>query len=155
MPLVVADRVKETTTTVGTGTVTLAGPAAGFQSFAAIGNGNTTYYTIVDSTGGNWEVGIGTYSSSGSTTLARNTVLSSSNFGNLVSFAAGIKEVFVTYPASRSAFGGGTQGILTNSNTVNESFTIPTGTNGFSVGPITIGSGYAVTVSSGQRWVVI
>lgn len=101
MALVVADRVKETTTTTGTGTVTLAGAASGFQSFAAVGNGNTTYYTIADQTGTNWEVGIGTYTSSG-TTLSRDTVLASSNSGSLVSFGAGTKDVFVTYPASRS-----------------------------------------------------
>jgi hypothetical protein len=99
MPLVVKDRVKETTTVVGTGTATLLGAASGFQSFSAIGNGNTTYYTIA---GGNeWEVGIGTYTSSG-TTLSRDTVLSSSNSGSLVSFSAGTKDVFVTYPATPS-----------------------------------------------------
>ena len=99
MAFVVKDRVKETTTTVGTGTVTLLGAATGFQSFSAIGNGNTTYYTIAGQTGSEWEVGIGTYTSSG-TTLARTTVLSSSNSGSLVNFSAGTKDVFVTYPAS-------------------------------------------------------
>ena len=68
MALVLADRVQETTTTSGTGTITLAGAVAGFQSFSVVGNGNTTYYTIVN--GNNWEVGIGTYTSAG-TTLAR------------------------------------------------------------------------------------
>ena len=63
MPLVVADRVRETSTTAGTGTLTLAGASAGFQSFAVIGDGNTTYYSIVDSTAGTWEIGIGTYTS--------------------------------------------------------------------------------------------
>jgi len=96
MAFVVADRVQETTTTTGTGTVTLAGAVTGFQSFAAVGNGNTTYYTITDGT--NWEVGIGTYTSSG-TTLSRDTVLSSSNSGSLVNFSAGTKNVFVTLPA--------------------------------------------------------
>ena len=99
MALVLADRVQETTTTTGTGTVTLAGAVAGFQSFSVVGNGNTTYYTIVDSNTGDWEVGLGTYTSSG-TTLSRTTVLSSSNSGSLVNFAAGTKTVFVTYPAS-------------------------------------------------------
>jgi len=96
MAFVVADRVQETTTTTGTGTVTLAGAVTGFQSFAAVENGNTTYYTITDGT--NWEVGIGTYTSSG-TTLSRDTVLSSSNSGSLVNFSAGTKNVFVTLPA--------------------------------------------------------
>jgi hypothetical protein len=101
MALVLADRVKETTTTTGTGTVTLLGASTGFQSFAAIGNGNTTYYTIAGQTGSEWEVGIGTYTSSG-TTLARTTVLSSSNSGSLVNFSAGTKDVFVTYPSGKS-----------------------------------------------------
>ena len=101
MPLVVKDRVKETTTTQGTGTVTLLGAATGFQSFSVIGNGNTTYYTIAGQTGSEWEVGIGTYTSSG-TTLARTTVLASSNSGSLVNFSAGTKDVFVTYPAGKS-----------------------------------------------------
>jgi hypothetical protein len=101
MALVLADRVKETTTTTGTGTVTLAGVSAGYQSFAAIGNGNTTYYTISGQTTSEWEVGIGTYTSSG-TTLSRTTVLSSSTGGSLVNFSAGTKDVFVTYPSGRS-----------------------------------------------------
>ena len=101
MPLVLKDRVKETSTTTGTGTITLAGAVAGFQSFASVGNGNTTYYAIVTQSPGDWEVGIGTYSSAG-TTLARNTILASSNGGAAVNFAAGVKEVFVTYPAGQS-----------------------------------------------------
>ena len=97
MALILADRVKENTTTTGTGTVTLAGAVTGYQTFAAVGNANTTYYTIAG--GAEWEVGIGTYTSSG-TTLSRTTVLSSSNSGSLVSFSVGTKNVFVTYPAS-------------------------------------------------------
>ena len=103
MALVLKDRVKETSTTAGTGTLTLAGAAVGFQSFSAIGNGNTTYYAIADSTTGAWEVGIGTYTSSG-TTLSRTTVLSSSNGGSLVSFAANSKDVFCTYPSAKSVY---------------------------------------------------
>lgn len=101
MALVLADRVQDTTTSTGTGNVTLSGsPPAGYQSFgAAIGNGNTTYYTITG--GSEWEVGIGTYISA-STALSRDTVLSSSNSGNLVNFSAGTKTVFVTYPAEKS-----------------------------------------------------
>jgi hypothetical protein len=103
MALVLKDRVKETSTTAGTGTLTLAGAVSGFQSFAAVGNGNTTYYAIADSLTGDWEVGIGTYTSSG-TTLSRTTVLSSSNGGALVSFAANPKDVFVTYPSEKSVY---------------------------------------------------
>jgi hypothetical protein len=113
MALVLADRVKETTTTTGTGTITLAGAATGFQSFAAVGNSNTTYYTIAGQTGSEWEVGIGTYTSSG-TTLSRDTVISSSNSGSLVTFSAGTKDVFVTYPAGRSVYANGA--VLTASN---------------------------------------
>lgn len=101
MPLVIADRVQETTTTTGTGTITLAGAVSGFQSFSAVGNGNTTYYTIAHTTAAEWEVGIGTYTSSG-TTLARTTILSSSNSNNAVNFSAGTKNVFCTLPAGRA-----------------------------------------------------
>jgi hypothetical protein len=100
MALVLADRVKETTTSTGTGTITLAGAQTGFRSFSVIGNGNTTYYTIAGTS--EWEVGVGTYTSSG-TTLSRDTVLSSSNSGNLVNFSAGAKDVFVTFPASAAS----------------------------------------------------
>jgi hypothetical protein len=103
MALVLKDRVKETSTTAGTGTLTLAGAVAGFQSFSAVGNGNTTYYAIVDAATGDWEVGLGTYTSSG-TTLSRTTVLSSSNGGSLVTFASNAKDVFVTYPSEKSAY---------------------------------------------------
>jgi len=99
MALVLKDRVKETTTTTGTGTVTLAGAVSGFQSFSTIGNANTTYYAIIGDT--EWEIGIGTYTSSG-TTLSRDTVLASSNSGSLVNFSAGTKTVFCDYPATKS-----------------------------------------------------
>ena len=103
MTLAVYDRVQETTTTTGTGSVTLLGAVTGYQSFAAVGNGNQTYYCIADQGGANWEVGIGQYSTTGPT-LARTTVLSSSNSGSLVSFTAGTKTVFVTYPAENSVY---------------------------------------------------
>jgi hypothetical protein len=103
MALVVKDRVRETTTTTGTGTVTLAGAVAGFQSFSAIGNANTTYYTINLPGANEWEVGLGTYTASG-TTLSRDTILASSNSGSAVNFSAGTKDVFCTYPAGRSVY---------------------------------------------------
>lgn len=103
MALVLADRVRETSTSTGTGTITLGGAVLGFQTFAAVGDGNVTYYTIADQGGANWEVGIGTYTSSG-TTLSRTTVLSSSNSGLLVNFPAGTKDVFVVYPSERAVY---------------------------------------------------
>jgi len=96
MSLVLADRVRQTSTTTGSGTFTLDGSVTGFQSFSAIGDGNTTYYTItIDS---QWEVGIGTYSAG---TLTRDTVISSST-GSKIVFGAGTKDVFVSYPAGKS-----------------------------------------------------
>ena len=106
MALALADRIKETTTVTSTGPATLLGASVGYQSFGVIGNGNTTYYCISDQSGSNWEVGIGTYTSSGNT-LARTKVLSSSNADALVSFTAGTKDVFVTYPAETAVSGGG------------------------------------------------
>lgn len=101
MPLVLKDRVKETTTTTSTGTYTLAGAVTGYQAFSVIGDGNTTYYAVTNGT--DWEVGIGTYTSSG-TTLSRDTILESSNSGNAVNWSAGTKDIFCTYPAERSVY---------------------------------------------------
>ena len=152
MALVLADRVRETTTTVGTGTVTLAGAVTGFQSFAVVGDGNTTYYTIAGQGTSEWEVGIGTYTLSG-TTLARTTVLASSNAGSAVNFSAGTKDVFVTYPAGRSVSGG--EGYTENDATIDVSSTINTGRNAISAGPVTLASGITVTVPSGSVWTVV
>ncbi len=152
MAFVLADRVRETTTTTGTGTVTLAGAVLGFQTFSAIGNGNTTYYTIAGIGTSEWEVGIGTYTSSG-TTLSRTTVLASSNSGSLVNFSAGTKDVFCDYPAGRAVIGG--QGYIENTYTITTSSTVTDGSNAISVGPITINSGVSVTVPSGSRWLVL
>lgn len=99
MSLVLADRVRQTSTTTGSGTFTLDGSVTGFQSFAAVGNGNTTYYTIT--LDAQWEVGIGTYSAG---TLTRDTVISSST-GSKIAFAAGVKDVFVSMPAEKTVLG--------------------------------------------------
>ena len=162
MALVVKDRVQETSTTTGTGTFTLAGAVTGFQSFSAIGNGNTTYYAIVGGT--QWEVGLGTYTSSG-TTLSRDTVLASST-GSKVSFSAGTKNVFVTYPATESVYQdanndayapqfAASNGLNVNNGTIGSSYTFPTGYNSVEAGDITIGSGVVITVPSTSRWVII
>jgi len=103
MALILKDRVQETTTTTGTGTLTLGGAVTGYQSFSAIGNANTTYYAIYAPGGSEWEVGLGTYTASG-TTLSRDTVLASSNSGSLVSFSAGTKNVWCDYPAGKAVY---------------------------------------------------
>ena len=165
MALVVKDRVNETSTTTGTGTFTLAGAVTGFQTFAAIGDGNTTYYTIVLQGGSEFEVGLGTYTSSG-TTLSRDTILSSSNSNNAVNFSAGTKNVFCDYPAPKAVYGDSTNtafqaqfaasnGLMMNNMTVGTTFTIPTGYSASSVGPVVISGGVTITVPSGSRWVVL
>ena len=147
MPLVLADRVLETTTTTGSGTITLAGAKQGYQSFSlAIGDGNQTYYSIASQT--EWEVGIGTYSAN---TLTRDTVLSSSSSGGKVTFSAGTKDVFVTYPSEKSVVGN----VYLNETTFSIPYVVDSGRNGLSVGPITITSGNSVVITAGQRWVVL
>jgi len=102
--LVLKDRVQETCTSPGTGTVTLLGSPSGYQTFsAAVGNANTTYYVIADQTGTNWEVGLGTYTSAGNT-LTRTTVLASSAGGALVNFSTGTQNVWCDYPAGKSVY---------------------------------------------------
>ena len=172
MALVIKDRVKETTTVTGTGTATLLGASAGYSSFSTIGNGNTTFYCIADQTGNNWEVGIGTYTLSG-TTLSRDTVLANSlNTTALISFTSGTKDVFCTYPAEKSvnqdASGNVTvsnvltgaevvasNGIVVNNKTVGTSYSIPSGYSAMSAGPITVNNGISVTVPNGSRWVIV
>lgn len=166
MALVLADRVNETTTTAGTGTITLAGAVTGYRSFSVIGNANQTYYTIAHQTLSEWEVGIGTYTSSG-TTLSRDTVLASSNSNTLVNFSAGTKNVFCDYPAGKAVYEAvddsvtvpgpiaTTAGIFLNGGLVTSNYTFATGYNGFSASPVTVNSGVTVTIPSGQTWVII
>ena len=99
MALILLDRVQETTVTTGTGTITLAGAVSGYQSFAGVGNGNTCYYTIVNNAA--WEVGVGTYSTTGPT-LARTTIISNSNGNTSPITLAGSSTVFLTYPAEKA-----------------------------------------------------
>lgn len=101
MALVLKDRVKETTTTTGTGTYTLAGAVGGFEAFSEVGDGNTTYYACTDGT--DFEVGVGTYTASG-TTLARTTILQSSNSDAAVNWTAGTRTIFCTLPAEKAVF---------------------------------------------------
>ena len=103
MALVLNDRVKETSTTTGTGTLDLDGAVTGFEGFVAgIANTNTTYYCIAHTTADEWEVGLGTVTDAGTDTLSRDTVISSSNSDNKVVFTAGTKDVFCTEPASKT-----------------------------------------------------
>ena len=102
MALEIHDRVKETTTTTGTGTYTLAGAVTGFETFTAnLDNGDTTYYCCTDNT--DFEIGIGTFTSSG-TTLARTTILASSNSNSAVNWSSGTRTIFMTYPADKAVF---------------------------------------------------
>jgi hypothetical protein len=110
MALVVVDRVQETTATTGTGTYNLAGAKSGFASFSGVGDGNTTYYACSDGT--DFEVGLGTYTASGST-LARTTILSSSNSNNAVNWGAGDKDIFVTLPSAKSVLEDASNNVTT------------------------------------------
>ena len=141
MALVLKDRVRETSTTTGTGTITLAGAVSGFQSFSNVGDGNTTYYTIAGGT--EWEVGLGTYTSA-TTTLSRDTVLESSNGGSLVNFSAGTKDVFVTYPAEKSIYQNA-------SNVANITSLDVTTALGYTPGTATY-PGAGIAVSTGSAW---
>tara|TARA_R110000796_G_scaffold252100_1_gene385139 strand:+ start:293 stop:781 length:489 start_codon:yes stop_codon:yes gene_type:complete len=161
MALLVKDRVREASTTTGTGTLTLDGAVSGFQTFlGAIGDTNTTYYAIVS--GAEWEVGLGTV---GAGTLSRDAVLESTNSNALVNFGAGSKDVFCTYPAERGAYQDSTStvyapqlaasnGIIVNSTTVSVDFVIPDNYNALTAGPITIDTGISVTLPTGSTWVV-
>lgn len=101
MPFIIADRVRETSTTVGTGSIALAGAVTGYRTFGSVlASTDTTFYVFADQGGPNWEVGIGTFTSP--STLARTTVLSSSNGGSLVNFTSGTKDVFISLTASRT-----------------------------------------------------
>ena len=104
MALALADRVKETSTTTGTGTINLAGAVEGFQTFVAgVGDGHTTYYAITDANDTAWEVGLGTVTDASPDTLARTTLLASST-GSKISLSSGTHTVFVTYPAGKAVY---------------------------------------------------
>lgn len=152
MALILKDRVKETTTTTGTGTLTLLGASTGYQSFSVIGDGNTCYYSISSQGSSEWEVGIGTYTLSG-TTLSRNTVLASSNSNTLVSFAAGTKDVYVVYPASKSVnldASGNVSALGTIASGTWQGTTIAAGYGG--TGLTSAGTSGNVLTSNGSAW---
>ena len=143
MALIINDRVKETSTSTGTGTINLAGAEQGFESFVSgVGDTNTTYYAIAIND--EWEIGIGTVTSGTPDTLSRDTVITSSNSDALVNFSAGNKDVFCTIPASRTM----SPGMVANDFVINQSSTISkdqTFDSGVLAGPVTITGTQTIT----------
>lgn len=167
MAFVVADRVQESSSTSGTGALSLGGAVTGYQSFVSgIGNGNSTYYTIYDPTAFVWEVGIGAVTSGSPDTLSRTAVLAnSSGTTSPLSLAGNAINVWCDYPAKKavlqdlygSAYApqiAADNGLLTHNATVSTSYTVDTGYNVISAGPIAVASGATVTLPAGSTWVI-
>jgi hypothetical protein len=145
MALVINDRVKETSTTTGTGTLNLAGAETGYESFVSgVGTGNTTYYAIELNAANEWEVGIGTVTSGSPDTLSRDTIISSSNSDAAVTFSAGTKNVFCTLPAKKtiSPVMDATTFVVTHASTITEDQTLD---SGVLAGPVTITGTQTIT----------
>jgi len=145
MAFALNDRVKETSTTTGTGTFDLAGAETGFESFVSgIGNGNITYYAISNDGTAEFEVGFGTVTDAATDTLSRDTIISSSNSDALVDFSAGTKTVFCTLPASRTPSAGMTAQtfVNTHNSTISEDQTLD---SGVLAGPVTITGTQVIT----------
>ena len=145
MALIVNDRVKETSTTTGTGTLNLAGAETGFESFVSgIGTTNTTYYAIELNSANEFEVGIGTVTDASPDTLSRDTVISSSNSDAKVNFSAGTKNVFCTLPAKRAMSPSmtATDYLVTHATTLSQDQTIA---SGVLAGPVTITGTQTIT----------
>lgn len=147
-----ADRVQEITYTVGTGTIVLSGAVSGYQTFtSAFASGVTVYYCITD--GIHWEVGFGVFTSGGSPSITRATVLSSSNAGSLVNFVAPLMNVFCTMPASRAGGptgAGGDAVFQENANTITTSYTITPNANAIAKLPIYMNNGVVLTLTPGS-----
>ena len=145
MAFALNDRVKETSTTTGTGTFNLAGAEIGFESFVSgIGNGNVTYYAISNDGTAEFEVGFGTLTDAATDTLSRDTIISSSNSDALVDFSAGTKTVFCTLPASRTPSAGMTAQtfVNTHNSTISEDQTLD---SGVLAGPVSITGTQVIT----------
>ena len=145
MAFALNDRVKETSTTTGTGTFNLAGAETGFESFVSgVGNGNQTYYAISNDGTNEFEVGIGTVTDAATDTLSRDTIISSSNSDALVDFSAGTKTVFCTLPASRTPSAGMTAQtfVNTHNSTLSDNQTL---VSGVLAGPVSITGTQTVT----------
>ena len=147
MAIVVKDRVQQTSTTTGTSDFLLTGSVVGFQSFAAIGNTNVTYYTAVDPNTGDWEVGVGTYSTTGPT-LARTTVISNSlSTTAKINFGAGAKNIFCTYPAEKAIYEEVSGNVLIDGGPIT---VVGTGVTGYSTFAAALGEMYADVNSFAQ-----
>jgi hypothetical protein len=168
MAFVVADRVQETSTTAGTGTLNLAGAVAGNRTFVSgIGTGNTTYYVIYDQTAQVWEIGLGTVLAGTPNTLSRDTVYTNSSGTTVpINLAGNSAYVWCDYPATQSVYKNplgeatapamvSSNGITVNAQAVSQNYTIATGNNGFSAGPVSVNSGVTVTIADGSLWVVL
>jgi len=145
MALVINDRVKETSTTTGTGTFSLAGAETGFETFVSgVGDGNTTYYAISHDGTDQWEVGVGTVTDAATDTLSRNTIISSSNSDAPVDFTAGGKTVFCTLPAKKtiSPVMDATGFVVTHASTLDQDQTLD---SGVLAGPVTITGTQTIT----------
>ncbi len=145
MALVINDRVKQTSTTIGTGTFSLGSVSQDFESFVSgIGNGNSTYYCITNTGSDEFEVGIGTVTDAATDTLSRTTVISSTNSDALVDFSAGEKDVFCTIPAKRtiSPVMTATGYVVTHASTLDEDQTLD---SGVLAGPVTITGAQTIT----------
>jgi hypothetical protein len=145
MALVINDRVKETSTTTGTGTFNLAGAETGYESFVSgVGTTNTTYYAIELNAAGEWEVGIGTVTSGAPDTLSRDTIISSSNSDAAVIFSSGTKNVFCTLPAKKtiSPVMDATTFVVTHASIITEDQTLD---SGVLAGPVSITGTQTVT----------
>ena len=145
MALVINDRVKETSTTTGTGTFNLAGAETGYESFVSgVGTGNTTYYAIELNAADEWEVGIGTVTSGSPNTLSRDTIISSSNSDAAVTFSSGTKNVFCTLPAKKtiSPVMDATTFVVTHASIITEDQTLD---SGVLAGPVSITGTQTVT----------
>lgn len=145
MAFVLNDRVKETSTSTGTGTINLAGAETGFETFVSgVGTTNNTFYCISHDGTNEFEVGIGTVTDASPDTLSRDTIISSSNSDNAVAFTAGTKTVFCTYPAKRapSASMTATTYVTTHSSTISD---VQTMDSGVLAGPVTVSGTVTVT----------
>lgn len=145
MAFALNDRVKETSTTTGTGTFDLAGAETGFETFVSgVGDGNSTYYAISNDGTNEFEVGIGTVTDAATDTLSRDTIISSSNSDALVDFSAGTKTVFCTLPASRTPSAGMTAQtfVNTHNSTISDDQTLD---SGVLAGPVTITGTQVIT----------